>query len=98
MASTSRLTVYTRATPVPYGPIALAGYIAEVSGTEGVIDVQYAEKASDAAVTVTLESGRCVQIKAERSVLAGRLVCPECSTCSFAACLIWRARSSVCHG
>ena len=61
MASTSRLTVYTRATPVPYGPIALAGYIADVSGTEGVIDVQYAEKASDAAVAVTLESGRWVR-------------------------------------
>ena len=55
MASTSKLTLYTKASPIAYGPLALAGYIEEVSGTEGVIEV--AEKASDAAETVRLESG-----------------------------------------
>ena len=58
MASTSKLTLYTKASPAPYGPIGLAGYIHEASGTEGVIDVEYAEKAADASETCRLQSGR----------------------------------------
>lgn len=57
MASTSKLTVYTKAAPVAYGPLALASYIEELSGSEGVIELAYEEKASDAAETVRLESG-----------------------------------------
>lgn len=58
MASTSRLTLYTKATPVPYGPIALAGYIHEASGSQNVVAVEYEETSSDGAETCKLESGR----------------------------------------
>lgn len=57
MASTSKLTVYTKASPIAYGPLALATHVQEVSGVEGVIEVAYEDKASDAAETVKLESG-----------------------------------------
>lgn len=56
MASTSTLTIYTKATPVPYGPLTLASYIEEASGTEGVVAVQYAEKATEPTETCRLES------------------------------------------
>jgi len=57
MASTSKLTIYTKAAPVPYGPLTLAAYIEEAAGTEGVITLDYAEKATEPTETCRLESG-----------------------------------------
>lgn len=58
MASTSKLTLFTKSPPVPYGPLGLAGYIHQQAGQEGVITTEYAEKSTgtDDKETCRLES------------------------------------------
>ena len=60
MASTSMLTVYTKANPAAYGPLALAGHLAQDSGNEGAVTVEYEEKsADDATESCRLEIKGC---------------------------------------
>lgn len=57
MASTSKLTIYTRANPPAWGVIAFAGELAAQPGSEGVVRIDYQDKAADASESVKLESG-----------------------------------------
>lgn len=59
MASTSNLTFYTRAHPPAWGVVGLVGQITDQAGNEGVITVDYQDKAADANESVKLQSGRC---------------------------------------
>lgn len=65
MASTSRLTVYTKSSPPAYGPLALASHITQASGTENVISIEYEEKSEDPNEICRLDSGRCVALVQE---------------------------------
>jgi hypothetical protein len=77
MASTSKLTLYTRANPPAYGVIAFAGEITAQSGSEGAVTIEYQDKAADAKESVKLESGGCVMADVALFLLLADFRCLE---------------------
>ena len=57
-SSSHKLTIYTKAAPIAFGPLALASHITATTGVaQGVVSIEFDEKADDASVTCRLEGG-----------------------------------------